>query len=170
MVPVFGLAGRNRVLDNSKVIFLDVDGVINDAVTEDRTPDGFIGLCTAMIVNLARVVEKTDAKIVLVSTWKSEWDELEENRTPDGAYLDKRLKEHDIVISDKTADRVSDRGNGIVTWLKNHPEVKNWIVLDDDVFFDYAHLGIMPHLIRTRFCYGGLTAELADQAIAKLNE
>ena len=159
-----------NTVDSSKVIFLDVDGVLNDAATEDRTPDGFIGLSDAMISNLERIVKQTNAKVVLVSTWKSELDALEQNRTPDGEYLDKHLKEHGIMISDKTIDRVSDRGNGIVTWLKTHPEVKSWIVLDDDVFFDYHHLGIMPHLIRTRYCYGGLTYELADQAIAKLND
>ena len=156
-------------MDESKVIFLDVDGVLNDAATEDRTPNGFVGLSDTMISNLERVVKNTDAKVVLVSTWKSEWDKLPENRMPDGEYLNRRLKEHNIVIADKTVDRVSNRGFGINCWLSEHPEAKHWIVLDDDVFVDYAHMGIMPHLIRTRYYCGGLTSELADQAIAKLN-
>ena len=157
-------------MNPSKVIFLDVDGVLNDGATEDRTPDGFIGLSDAMITNLERIVKETDAKVVLVSTWKSEWDQFPENRTPDGQYLDARLAQHNIVISDKTTDRVSNRGFGINRWLHAHPEVERWIVLDDDIFVDYACMGIMPHLIRTRYCYGGLTYELADQAIAKLND
>ena len=157
-------------MNPSKVIFLDVDGVLNDGATEDRTPDGFIGLSEAMIGNLASIIKATNAKVVLVSTWKSEWDELPENRTPDGAYLDKRLAQQGIVISDKTIDRVSNRGHGIVNWLAQHQEVTRWVVLDDDVFFDYEDCGIMPHLVRTRYCYGGLTAALANKAIAQLND
>lgn len=156
-------------MNPSKVIFLDVDGVLNDGTTEDRTPDGFVGLNDAMISNLERIVKETDAKIVLVSTWKSEWDEFPQNRTADGQYLDARLTEHNVIISDKTVDRVSNRGYGIQNWLAKHPEVEKWIVLDDDVFVDYAECGVMPNLVRTRYCYGGLTSNLADQAIAKLN-
>lgn len=156
-------------MNPSKVIFLDVDGVLNDGATEDRTPDGFVGLNDAMISNLKRIVKETNAKIVLVSTWKSEWDEFPQNRSVDGQYLDTRLTEHNIIISDKTVDRVSNRGYGIQNWLAKHPEVERWIVLDDDVFVDYAECGVMPNLVRTRYYYGGLTSDLADQAIAKLN-
>lgn len=155
-------------MNPSKVIFLDVDGVLNDVATEDRTPDHFVGLSDVMIANLAHIVKETNAKVVLVSTWKSEWDQEPSNRTVDGQYLDTRLSEHGITISDKTTDYISDRGNGIASWLKDHPEVEQWVVLDDDVFFDYAECGIMPHLIRTFYYCGGLTAELADQAIKKL--
>lgn len=156
-------------MNPSKVIFLDIDGVLNDGTTEDRTPDGFVGLNDAMISNLERIVKETDAKIVLVSTWKSEWDAFPQNRSVDGQYLDTRLTEHNIIISDKTVDRVSNRGYGIQNWLAKHPEVERWIVLDDDVFVDYAECGVVPNLVRTRYYYGGLTSDLADQAIAKLN-
>jgi len=156
-------------MNETKVIFLDIDGVLNDVATEDRTPDGFVGLNDLMISNLERIVKETDAKIVLVSTWKVEWDKILSNRTTDGEYLDARLADHNIVISDKTEDSVLNRGHGIVNWLSQHPEVERWVVLDDDVFYDYHTCGIMPHLINTHYHCGGLTEGLANEAISHLN-
>ena len=51
-----------------KVIFLDVDGVLNDDYTADRSPAGFIGIDDGMVANLERIVRKTGAKIVLSSS------------------------------------------------------------------------------------------------------
>ena len=114
------------------VIFLDVDGVLNDRYTEDRTPCGFIGLEDSMIANLAFIVEKTGAEIVLTSTWKSEWKPHMKDCEPDGAYLSKRLKKHSLRIIDKTEDHTADRGAGIKQYLDEHPDIENWVVLDDD--------------------------------------
>lgn len=150
------------------VIFLDVDGVLNDRSTEDRTPCGFIGLEDSMIVNLARIVEVTGAEIVLTSTWKSEWSKLLKDCEPDGAYLSRRLKKHGLCILDKTEDHVEDRGTGIRKYLDAYPNIENWVVLDDDVFRDYIKCGVMPHLVHTSYYCGGLTAELADRAISIL--
>ena len=150
------------------VIFLDVDGVLNDRSTEDRTPCGFIGLEDSMIANLARIVEETEAEIVLTSTWKSEWEPHMKDCEPDGAYLSKRLKKHGLRIVDKTEDHISDRGAGIKKYLDTHPSIDNWVVLDDDVFRDYIKCGVMPHLVHTSYYCGGLTAELADRAISIL--
>jgi hypothetical protein len=152
------------------VIFLDIDGVLNDAFTEDRTPDGFIGLNHTMIDNLKTIIDSTGASVVLTSTWKSEWDKKPDNRTVDGTYLHDTLLKHGVKISDKTVDRVSNRGFGIFTYLNEHPEIKQWVVLDDDIFFDYEEYGIMDHLVHTRFGFGGLTSELANLAISKLSE
>lgn len=155
-----------------KVIFLDVDGVLNDGATDrsvSHSPCGDTGLCHEMIENLAEIVRETGAKIVLVSQWKDEWDVNPEFRTEEGVYLDHMLKAHGLKISDKTTDRTADRGHGIVSWLSDHPDVRNWVVLDDDVSYDYEECGIFPHLVRTHYCYGGLTERMADQAIEILS-
>lgn len=157
-------------MDNTKVIFLDVDGVLNDSRTPDRTPAGFIGIDRNKVTMLKRIVENTNAIIVLTSTWKSEWERNPSLRTEDGQYLDDMLSEQGLAIYDKTTDRISNRGYGINRWLFNHPEVESWVVLDDDVFMDYASMGVMPHLVQSTYHHpGGLTSELADQAIEKLN-
>jgi len=155
-------------MNPSKVIFLDVDGVLNDIATETKAPLGFIGLNDSMIKNLKKIVDITDAKVVLTSTWKSEWDENPDDRSTDGQYLNDKLEEFNIKIADKTTDKISDRGHGIRQYLANHPEIQKWIVLDDDIFHDYKECGIMPYLIHTSYYCGGLTEKLADKAIKKL--
>lgn len=157
-------------MNQSKVIFLDVDGVLNDAATSDRAPGGFIGLSPGMIGNLKKIVDATSARIVLVSTWKSEWSADPAERTKDGEYLHHSLESVGLHIEDKTEDKIVDRGTGIVNWLSAHPEVKHWIVLDDDVFGDYLECGVMKHLVHTRYMYGGLTADMANIAIRLLND
>lgn len=152
-----------------KVIFLDIDGVLNDRHTETRAPTGFIGLNADMVKNLKTVVDATGAKIVLVSTWKSEWDHDPNERTNDGQYLVDILETYDMGILDKTTDRVSDRGHGIRNYLAVHPEIKQFVILDDDVFPDYHECDLMPYLVKTSFYSGGLTAELAQTAIDKLS-
>lgn len=152
----------------NKVIFLDVDGVLNCCDTEARSPMGFIGIGDRQMKCLKKVVDSTGAKIVLTSTWKSEWDIDPKKCEEDGAYLNSVFREYGLSIRDKTEDYVSDRGAGIVRYLKAHPEIASWVVLDDDIFGDYDEYGIMPHLVHTSFGYDGLTDSLADQAIELL--
>jgi len=59
----------------------------------------------------------------------------------------------------------SQRGDEIEAWLNEHPEVKKFVILDDDN--DMRNL--MDHLIQTDFYKKGLTSELADKAIEILN-
>lgn len=153
-----------------KVIFLDVDGVLNFAKTEARAPSGTLGLASAPVKHLCNIVKATGAYIVLTSTWKEDWSFNEEDCTPDGQYLVRKLKREGLHILDKTKDKVLDRGHGIRDWLERHPGTDHWVVLDDDVFNDYEECGIMPHLVETCFGADGLNAELAARAIQILNE
>ena len=142
-----------------KVIFLDIDGVLNYAKTEARAPCGCIGIAEPSVRNLKKIIDKTGAKIVLTSTWKDEWDIDMDKCTPTGIYLDKKMKRHGIHILDKTKDDTQNRGEGIRNWLMKHDNVQTWIVLDDDVFPDYWAYDIFPHLIKTHFANGGLLEE-----------
>lgn len=153
-----------------KAIFLDVDGVLNDARTPDRAPGGFIGIDDSMVTQLKRIIDRTQAVVILTSTWKSEWEKNREESTIDGKYLEDCLLKHGISILDKTTDHISNRGEGIVNYLKDHPEIDKWVVLDDDIFYDYEKYGIMPHLVKTNFGYGGLSQAFANEAIFRLNQ
>ena len=156
-------------MDDSCIIFLDVDGVLNDKKTTARSPNGFIGINGSMLRHLADLVWRTGAKIILTSTWTSEWEPSGEIAL-DGRYLIKRLESVGIKIADRTADRIHDRGAGIRRYLDAHPEIKSWVVLDDDVFSDYQDCGIMDHLIQTSFYSGGLTEKLAERAFHMLTD
>lgn len=119
-----------------KIIFLDIDGVVNSLRTvmayggyphnlgEDL--ELFDGVALQMIRNLC---EEHDIKIVLSSTW----------RLHDDLYRDiaEKLK---LPIIDRTPCFMygggTNRGHEVEAWLKTHPEVKNYVIVDDvDSFF-----------------------------------
>lgn len=151
-----------------KIIFADVDGVLNSNDTEDVFK-GFIGLDYSGIKLLREIIDATGAEIVLVSSWKHRWYKDGKEFQDDLAnYLDQRLAEEDLKIIDKT-EGTSDRGAGIVEWLSKH-SVESWIVLDDEIFPDYEECGIMPHLVKTSFYDGGLKEKHVELAIKMLNE
>lgn len=71
-------------------------------------------------------------------------------------YLDNHLKKKGkLVLKDKTRERdLRYRGMGIKAYLAQHPEITNWIVLDDEIFIDFKEQGILPHLLQTNPLYG----------------
>ena len=157
-----------------KVIFLDVDGVLNCQSSKSRC-GAFIGIDADKVKRLRRIVEATGAKIILTSTWKLHWTRdpyLKDEQGESGNYLDRKLRRERLFIMDKTTreKNLSHRGEGIYNYLQNH-NVESWIVLDDEVFKDFEEYGIMPHLVKTSFYSdnGGIQDEHVKLAIALLN-
>ncbi len=151
-----------------KIIFLDIDGVLNCESSKSRSPCGFIGIDDSRVKLLREIVEATEAKIVLISTWQKEWKP--EGLTETGRYLIRKLWRKRLYLFSRTG-RYSwnDRGLGIAEWLKKCPEeVESWIVLDDEIFDDYPRYGIMPHLVQTDFYQEGLTEKHVKRAIELL--
>ncbi len=132
-----------------KIIFLDIDGVLNN----DDTPGEFICWDPNLIKILNRIIEETGAKIVLSSTWRK----IE--------YRCDAIK-NDMKINyiGKTPILWKKRGIEIQEWLDENPDVEKFVILDDDS--DMVHL--MPHLLQTDGEFG-LTNEIADEAIKRLN-
>ncbi len=156
-----------------KVIFLDVDGVLNYRYSTSKC-QGCIGIDSDKVKRLRRIVEATGAKIVLTSTWKMYWIRdplLKDEQSESGNYLDRKLSRERLFILDKTTeDRLSKRGEGIYDYLRKH-YVESWVVLDDEIFDDYEDYGIMPRLVKTSFYddNGGLQDEHMELAIELLN-
>lgn len=153
-----------------KVIFLDVDGVQNFACTEARAPSGCVGVASQPLKVLSKIVKATGARIVQSSTWRREWEFEEESCGKDGLYLVGRLKRYGLHILDKTEHPTpnENRGQEIKNWLDRHPHVDKWIVLDDDIFYDFQENNIMPHLVQTNFYSGGLMENHIRECIEKL--
>lgn len=86
-------------------------------------------------------------------------------------YLNNKLQKIlKISCLDKTTElKPGSRGLGIQAWLFSHPEVTNWIVLDDEIFEDYERCNILPHLIQTDFHYG-LSEQNVLNAIKQLQK
>lgn len=159
-----------------KIIFLDIDGVLNVRRT-DRDKYGSL-FHDNFVDNLRMIVEKTGAYIVISSTWRfSGWNNIQDmwrdrdlpgkvvGLTPDYAKID---------LWDDTMGRV-ERGFEIQEWLKHHPRVSNYVILDDD---DDMLTSQRSHFVKTSDninhpdCIDigyGLTKQCALDAIRILN-
>lgn len=123
---------------NKFVIFLDVDGVLNTRTSVQRTPKGYTGIDDARVELLANAIKKYGgADLVLSSDWK-EMKSTDE----DYIYLASKLRKYGLLISGQTKDVHHARGAGIITYLEKHPEIEEFIILDDCTFdfMDYGKL------------------------------
>lgn len=120
-----------------KVIFLDVDGVLNNYYTLRRISDHFnetkellVELEEVMVERLSRIVKATDASIVLSSAWRVGWSRKgDHNRYCE--ELEMMLEKYGVEIIDKTEHLQKRRGDEIFEWLSRHDEVENYIIIDD---------------------------------------
>ncbi len=115
-----------------KVIFLDIDGVLNSDEYFDKI-DGLNieGIESEIDVNkiklLKKAVEETGAKVVLSSSWRY---------TRNAQYLKKLLLEHGILV-DSTPYMENERGKEIKGWLEEHKDTEDFVILDDEIFDSY---------------------------------
>ena len=52
----------------SKIIFLDIDGVLNSEFSKAYMPNGYVGIDSDKLQNLKYIVDTTGAEIYLTST------------------------------------------------------------------------------------------------------
>jgi len=152
------------VNDATKVVFTDVDGVLNEDTTPSRTKSRCIFVDEAKILRLKEIVDATQAKIVLSSTWR--YDRNDPRFNGDFLELKEALATHGLEFYSYTPEDVTGlrRGMEIKAWLGSHPEVKQFVILDDELF-DFEERGLLDHLVKTDFGYGGLTEEHVKEAI-----
>lgn len=153
-----------------KIVFCDIDGVLNEDSTPTRTKNRYIFIDQDKLLRLKRIVDATGAKIVLSSTWRYDHDKPEYN----GDFLELQEAFQDIGMDFFSYTPVDSfglrRGMEIKAWLGLHRgEVDQFIILDDELF-DFEERGLLPRLIKTDFACGGLTEELTQEAIDLLLE
>lgn len=131
-----------------KIIFLDVDGVLNSGHWYQKNHKRHPEKCRAetaidprFVCNLKKIVDKTKAKIVLSATCR---DAVKQRKNH---YLRTILKQYGLEIYDYTPNTGMDRGIDIQEWLNHHRDVTNIVILDDDS--DMCHL--MEYLVKTKF-------------------
>ena len=141
-----------------KVIFLDIDGVLNCATSKSRCIDDVCGVIHGIdsdkVKRLAKIVEATGAQIVLSSDWKDGWGKYYTSQKPSHAkYLDNHLyKKGKLTIKDKTPNTHKGswfRGSEIFAYLRTHQDIENYVILDDTFFDDFANKEIEEHLVLT---------------------
>lgn len=136
-----------------KVLFLDIDGVVNSrATTSFRS---LYPLDPHMAFMVGKIQLDTDCQVVLSSSWRHH---------PDGIKV---VEESIVKILDKTPtlDKLGVRGHEIQAWLDQHPEVERYAILDDDADMLEEQL---PNFFKTTF-QNGLTEDIMYKVIAHLN-
>lgn len=127
------------------IVFLDIDGVLNNNSTDEYAPTGCIGIMDEKVELLRQLIDRTGAKVVLSSDWRLEKDK----NTKDYVYLTNKLNNYNIKIYDVTPDiKWSKRGYEILEWLNVH-KVDGWVVFDDIDFSDFYNPEFSPHVIIT---------------------
>ena len=155
-----------------RIIFLDIDGVLNTLRTRQRSNRGMIGIDPKRVALLREMIDATGAVIVLTSTWRNEWDPDYEKCGPDGKYLADSLTAGGVTVYDKIPGLSGiHRGGEIRRYAKEHA-CRSFIVLDDEQFPDYTINGIREsgpraNWIHTQFYTGrgGLRRKHIDMAL-----
>lgn len=149
-----------------KVLFLDIDGVLNTHKSIGRFGIDFID--NVLVALVARIVRETDCKIVLSSTWR-----IDEK---DRMIATRELAEQGLTIHDCTPVHPhrtpeDDNWDSWTGWVKRHEEIQDWLdqnpverfaILDDD-----PEACIEGHFFRTDE-NRGLTVQIAEQIIQHL--
>lgn len=168
-----------------KVIFLDIDGVLNSldnmrsmtllwkSNQTDKSRDEFGHLFDERCVRwLKYIVDKTGALIVLSSTWRSKglshMQSMWNRRNLPGALVDctPTYADAEIINLYAATNNEADRGYEIAQWLhENEGKWSKYCIIDDDSDM----LGVqMPHFVKTSSDIG-IDCKAANKVIAILN-
>lgn len=157
------------------VIFLDVDGVLNSEVWNEKhqreIQDGLL-IDSVKVKLLGELVRQTEARLVLHSGWRFWFDKNLQPVKSEAEYLWELLQKEQMEIYSVTPDFSTEeirktkrfslvKAGEIRAWLEEHREVKSWIVLDD---LDLNDEEIKRRQIRTNN-KTGLTKEDVEKAM-----
>ncbi len=155
-------------MDTLRILFLDIDGVLNGYPFLDDFQDAPPALdyerWRAMldperVVRLNRIIEATDASVVLSSSWRFRWP-LEQ--------IQQMLEDREFVsqlIGATGYEPRGRRGHQIAAWLRTHRDaIASYVCLDDDPDMD----PVTERWVHTSPDRGGITPAEVDEAIAWL--
>lgn len=159
----------------NKVIFLDIDGVLNSNNTfddndewrkffckfsnkslKDKITYHMIDIDLDKVFMLRDVCNLTGAKIVISSSWRRLWYY---------SLTEEKLVNLGLPIVGTTPYIRGNRGEEIRRYLQNN-KVDNFIILDDEIFPDFY--GLENYLVKTSFYDDGLTEEIAREIVRVL--
>lgn len=150
-----------------KVIFLDIDGVLNsDTYMEKQLDNSSVGIESeidpATLILLKKAVDTTGAKIVLSSSWRimRKCNELE-----------RFMMKFGISLSGKTPYVDGKRGLEIKQYLSKNENIEQYLILDDEIFESFDE-ELVNHLILTKSDqnYHGFGGGLTDKHIKQIVE
>nr|WP_300836766.1 HAD domain-containing protein [uncultured Acetatifactor sp.] len=159
----------------SKVLFLDIDGVLNSNFWNDRhqteISDGTL-IDEEKIKLLAYLVRETSSEIILHSGWRFWFDCKLKPLCKEADKLVELLEKEDLHIKGVTPDLTTEeirkakkfslvKADEILLWINQHKDVAEWAVLDD---LDLHNAQIKRHQVKPDPTVG-LTLENVKQAM-----
>jgi Swiss Army Knife RNA repair-like protein len=107
-------------MSSRKVIFLDIDGVLNCDKTPNPRKFPYV-VDKRLLARLKKLLNQTRAKIVLSSSWRLD---------PVGLLA---AKYWDVPFIDTLPDiPKKTRRDEILSWLSNNPQVTRYAIIDDE--------------------------------------
>jgi len=177
-----------------KVVFLDVDGVLNTEECDNAPKAGEKGseaflyhentpipLLKRCLDNLRFVLQQTDAKIVISSSWRLFPERLELLTKVLEALSPSKEPVVVIGITPDLSNSWSGRGEEVRAWLDQNENCLRFVVVDDEhlasfkrsLFSEdnYSRRGLLIYtkLRGGDFCDQGLTESHSDQMIKFLS-
>ena len=129
----------------SKVIFLDIDGVLNSNFWEKthtrELSDGTL-VDAEKVALLGGLVRRTGARIILHSGWRFWYDADCKPLRAESERLSVMLAAEGMTIAGATPDLTTEeirrtrkfslvKAREILAWVQQHPETTGWVVLED---------------------------------------
>mgnify|MGYP004535487567 FL=1 len=111
-----------------KIIFLDLDGVLNNWYHPDL-------IDSKNVLVLKKIIKLTNAKIVLTTSNKYPF-QREKIKNIKGSYLEKYIKilqNNGLSIYDLTPYVEENRSLEIKAYLKSNPNITDFVIIDDEI-------------------------------------
>lgn len=160
----------------NKIIFLDIDGVLNSQNTfrdnheysnlfckiyngsmEDIVTYKMLDIDLDKVFMLRDICNLTGAKVVVSSGWRKLWNY---------PLVEERLVSLGLPIVGVTLSISGGRrGEEIRKYLEDN-QVDDFVILDDDIFSDFNELE--NYLVKTSFYEDGLTEEISREIVRVL--
>jgi len=153
-----------------KIIFLDIDGVLNSSRYFQERTSKDMDIDVTRLPLLKRLIDETEASIVLSSSWRIGWADQYSERMEFCKKLTDIFDQYDIhIMSTTIRSQTGERADEVKEWLDSHNDVESFILLDDD-HFKWEKYGYEKYWVKTSW-YGGLgiTEEDVDKGIKILN-
>jgi hypothetical protein len=151
-------------------ILLDIDGVLVTTPSwkaAEQLPDGFLKFNDRAAMNLAKLIDATNASIVLTTTHRisftvEKWKELFQAR---GIPVESIKKLNEVT----SVNGMSRRSAEIIEWVDKQDEKEKFVIIDDDLSINDLPAEIKKKCVLTKSLIG-LDEEGVDKALNILRE
>lgn len=149
-----------------KVIFLDIDGVLNSWKYDQERGSLDENIDKTRLPLICEIVNATNAQIVLTSTWRKHWSQKTDEADQIGRKINETFALYNLTIMDKTPD-LNNRPQEIKAWLCN--QLVERFVIIDDIHFGWEDLD--KNVVKTNYRVGrGLGHSHVQRSIDILND